>query len=507
MYSYKQPRVPRIMRPMLAFAGCLLLGLVSLAKAQDSSSVANSIAAALRAKNYEQAVELADSAEQRFPSDPRILTMKGIALSSLGKNHEALAAYSAALKVAPSYLPALEGAAQIEYNAGSDRAPDLLNRILKIRPDDPTSHAMLGVIAFRHRDCKTAIEHFGASAELLSSQPAALEDYGFCLMQAGRAADAVGVYRKLVSIAPQDSRTRIHLAAAQLFAGQARDALDTLDPLLQQPDPDAEALDIASNASEQIGDTPRAVEFLRKAILASPDTPGYYVDFATLAFDHKSFSVGVDVLDAGLKRLPKSAPMYLARGILYIQEGQYDKGAADFEAAQKLDPRQTFSSESESLAKIEEIGGGHALPTVRARLKEHPNDPVLLYFLADTLTRNGAQPGTPEFSEALTAVTRAVERRPDLVLARDLLSSLYFKQGAYGKSIEQCRLALDKEPTDQEALYRLTQALRKTGKANEIPPLLKRLADLREEERKNENSKNRYKLVEPNAPASPTPQQ
>jgi tetratricopeptide (TPR) repeat protein len=504
LFPQKVQVVTRKNRPSFKLVAFLfLLGTSPAWVGQNPSDVANSIAMALRGKDYEQAVRLAESALQKSPGDPRILTMKGIALSGLGKNHEALAAYDGALKSAPNYLPALEGAAQIEYNSGSDRAAALLNRILQIQPDNLTSHAMLGAIAYKHRDCKGAIEHFRASGELLSSQPAALGQYGFCLMQTGHAADAVPVYADLVSAAPRDTRARISLAAAQLLADQPRDALATLDPILQESDPDAEALDIASNASEKIGDTPRAVELLRKAILRAPDDPTYYVDFATLAFDHSSFDVGIDVLNAGLQRLPKSASLYLARGILYIQRGQYDKGAADFETAQRLDPRQAFSSESESLAKIQQTGGGQALPTVRSRLKEHPNDPVLLYLLADTLTRNGAQPGSAEFREALSADTRAVERRPDLILARDLLSSLYFKQGDFNKSIEQCRLALRADPTDQEALYRLTQALRKTGKTAEIPPLLKHLAELREEERKKENTQNRYKLVEPR---SGTPQ-
>jgi len=493
---------------MRKIVACLfLLGAAPAWAAQNSPDVANSIAAALRAKDYEQAVRLAQSALQKSPSDPRILAMKGIAYSGLGKTHEALAAYDQALKIAPNYLPALEGAAELEYNAGSDRAGTLLDRILQIQPNNSISHAMLGVIAYKHHDCKSAIEHFRASGELLSSQPAALEEYGFCLVQEGRAADAISVYSNLTSAAPQDTRARNHLAAAQLLADQPRDALATLDPILQGTDPDAEALDIASNASEAIGDTPRAVELLRKAILRAPDNASYYVDFATLAFDHSSYQVGIDVLNAGLGRLPKSAPIFLARGILYIQEGQYEKGAADFETAQRLDPRQAFSSESESLAKVQQTGGGEALPTIRSRLKTHPNDPVLLYLLADTLTRNGAQPGSPEFREALSADTRALERRPDLALARDLLSSLYFKQGDFNKAIEQCRRALRDDPNDQEALYRLTQALRKTGKTAEIPPLLKQLADLREQARKKENTQNRYKLVEPGGGASQPPPQ
>lgn len=430
--------------------------------------------------------------------------MQGIAFSGLGHQGDALAAYNTALEAAPDYLPALEGAAQIEYAVGSERAVVLLNRILKIQPDNATSHAMLAVLAYKQHDCKTAVGHFQASGEVLDSQPAALEEYGFCLVETGRAADAVNVYETLVSASPQDSRARSHLAAAQFLSDKPRDALATLAPLLQQSEPGAEALDIASNAAEAVGDTPRAVELLRRAIVTNPNNIDCYLDFATLAFDHASFQVGIDMLDVGISHLPKAAPLYLARGILHIQLGHFDQGESDFETAERLDPRQAFSSESESLARLQQNGADNAVATVRSRLKQHPNDPVLLYLLADALAQNGARPGAPEFNEALHAAESAVALRPNLVLARDLLSRLYYDNGQLAQAIEQCRLALRTEPSDQEALYRLTQALRKSGNAAEIPELLKRLATLREGDRKKEAEQNRYKLVEAAPAASPT---
>jgi hypothetical protein len=47
----------------------------------------------------------------------------------------------------------------------------------------------------------------------------------------------------------------------------------------------------------------------------------------------------------------------------------------------------------------------------------------------------------------------------------------------------------------------LIQALRKTGGKNEIPELLKRLAELRAGSTKQESEHNRYKLVEENSAA------
>jgi cytochrome c-type biogenesis protein CcmH/NrfG len=71
----------------------------------------------------------------------------GTGLFGKGDHKAALASYQSALKIAPDYLPALEGAAQLEYDADNASAIPLLQRVLRLRPDDLTSHAMLAVLA------------------------------------------------------------------------------------------------------------------------------------------------------------------------------------------------------------------------------------------------------------------------------------------------------------------------------------------------------------------------
>ncbi|HEX2662282.1 MAG TPA: tetratricopeptide repeat protein, partial [Candidatus Acidoferrum sp.] len=83
-------------------------------------------------------------------------------------------------------------------------------------------------------------------------------------------------------------------------------------------------------------------------------------------------------------------------------------------------------------------------------------------------------------------------------------AKLYMDAGQYQLAADQCRKALEIDPKDQTALYRLIQALRKTGNRAEIPDLLKRLALLREQETKEERERYRYKLVEEGSQEKPS---
>ena len=85
--------------------------------------------------------------------------------------------------------------------------------------------------------------------------------------------------------------------------------------------------------------------------------------------------------------------------------------------------------------------------------------------------------------------------QPALAPAHGVLAKLQLQAGQYREAIEQCRRALAIDPNDQTALYRLIQALRKSGDKTEIPALLKRLAAVREQAAKEERERYRYKLV------------
>jgi tetratricopeptide (TPR) repeat protein len=487
---------------LICASGLVIFAIGQTAPAANSTQA---IQSALQAKDFTEALQLTEAELAKSPRNARLWTFKGIALSGLGKEQPAVAAYDKALAISPDYLPALEGAAGLEYRTGNPQAVTHLNRILQKLPDDPTTHAMLAAIAFKRHDCATATKHFVQSAQLIAAQPSALAEYGSCLMDLDRAPEAVPVFQRIVTGAPGNLEARYDLAVAQLAAHQDKDALETLQPLLDSKDPDPDVLDLASSAYEDQGDTPKAVTLLRQAIIANPKKTKYYLDFATLSFNHQSFQVGIDMVNVGLNQVPKAASLYVARGILYIQLDQYDKAEEDFQTAMRLDPGQASGAVAQGMAQVQQSNLDQALATVQSQLQMHPRDAFLYYMKAQILVQKGAAPETPEFKDAIAAALRSTQLNPDFVLSRDVLGGLYLKSGQLTLAIEQCHAALRGNPSDQEAIYHLIQALRQSGKASktEMADLVKRLADLRRESREQEASANKYKLYEGAPPENP----
>jgi tetratricopeptide (TPR) repeat protein len=307
--------------------------------------------------------------------------------------------------------------------------------------------------------------------------------------------------QKAVALRPEDPRERQILASVELMNHKSKDALEALQPLLDGQNADSTTLELASRAYEDSGDTPQAVAALRQALLLDPKNVSLYLDFATLCFAHESFQVGIDVVSEGLLLQPKADELYVARGVLYVQLAEYDKAEGDFEKAYELNPNQSLSTAAQGLAAVQANDLDHALVSVQEKLKRKPNDPLLLYLQADLLSQKGVAPGTPEFQLAMRSAQKSVALQPTLASSRAVLAKLYMQTGQYQEAIVQCRKALSIDPKDQAAVYRLIQALRKTGQKKEIPPLLERLAALREQATQEERERYRYKLLEEDTPA------
>jgi tetratricopeptide (TPR) repeat protein len=484
---------------MRSFLKILLLVLpffFNSALAQTASSGREAVASALGNNDFRKALTLLKSALKEFPNDAELWTMQGVAYAGEHSNPEALASFNKALKLSPDYLPALTGAIQIEFDSGNPAAIPLLKRVLRQKPTDQTSHAMLAVLQYQQGNCAAAVPHFEKSLSLLEDRPSGLHAYATCLVKLKDFDRAADVFEKTVALKPDDAQERRVLAAVQLMAHKPQDAIATLDPLLAKGNSDAGTLELAASAYEDAGATDKAVASLRQAILVDPKDVQLYLDFASLCFAHESFQVGIDVVSDGITQLPNSAQLHFARGVLYVQLADYDKAESDLQKAYELDPNESLTAAAQGLLAVQQNDLDRALADVQQKLKRKPNDPLLLYLQADVLAQKGAEPGSADFQTALRSARKAVALRPSLGPAHAVLAKLYVDSGQNQQAVEQCRRALEIDPKDQTSLYRLIQGLRKTGETTEIPGLLKRLAQLRQQGVKEQKQRYQYKVVE-----------
>jgi tetratricopeptide (TPR) repeat protein len=471
----------------------VILRLSLVGQTEDTHTL--QIAAALREEQYDRALQLLHVALEKSPADPELWTMQGYALKGVGNTKDALVSFKHALKLHPDNIPALQGAAQIQFNQGDAAGVPILERLLKLHPDDLTSHAMIAALEYQQGNCIAALPHFKRAEPVFETRPAGMKAYATCLVKQKQFDNAIGILGKTLEGNPDDRNERRVLAAVQLMSQHPEDAIITLTPLLSGK-ADTQTLELASQAYEQSRHTEKAVDSLREAILNDPMDVNLYMDFAAISERHQSVQTGINVVNDGIALQPNAAALYFARGMLYVQLSDYEKAQSDFDRAYKLDPKASLTAAAQGLTAVQQNDFSSALAGIQDKLRARPNDPILLYMQADVLTEQDPQPGTTEFNTAMSSAKKAVSLNPSLGPAHTVLAKLYMAADKYPEAASECRKALENDPSDQTALYHLVRALRKTDQKGQIPELLNQLAALRQQAAHRKREENRFKLVE-----------
>ena len=472
--------------------GILSISISVLAQSHNRSLQIEDVVALLRSGANEQALNLAATRLKTYPKDCRLYSLQGMALNRLNHQADALDSFDHALSLCPTNLAALEGAGQIRYMRKDKKAIPLLERILAIQSNQP-AHAMLASSLRNDGNCKAALPHFEASRAAFSGKAEWMEGDAACLAISGDYASALAQYKELQKANPQVGYL-YDIAWLESRTGKDREALDALEPLLTEANYPP-ALSFGAYLAEQLGDTPRAVDLLRKAIILAPDHVQNYLDFVNIAFIHKSFPAGIAMVNAGLKQLPNSASLYLARGVLKAQITDQVSAIEDFEHAHKLDPKLSLTVDALGIIKTQQYNDVASREIFEREVKLNPNDPVLQYLLAEQLSQsnNGSE---ESLGRAIAAAKQATLLDPHYVPARDLLARLYLRANQPKLAIEQADSALQNEPNDQEALYQKLLATRHLGDRVAVQKLSKKFEAIRAANDEHQKKVDRYRLEE-----------
>ena len=437
----------------------------------------------------------------KAPNDCVLHAMLGIALQGEGETAQAYTTFDSAAKICPRSLPILEGAAQIAYAQHKLAAKIFLNRILELRPADPTAHAMLAAIEVHEGNCSAAVDDYGKSGAQIASNMPALREYASCLVVVDQKAEAIRILTQAISLQDK-AETRLMLARVQNDSGNRGEALTTLLPLLAGPSPMNAALLLAAQIAEADSNTPQAVAWLRQAIQLDSKNEEDYVYFAEISFTHGSYQVGIDLVNVGLRELPGNARLLLARGVLEVQVGKLDSALADFEEAHRADPKLSFVEDAMGVLFSQKHDTADALALFAKRLKDQPNDPLLQYLYAEALSEGTAD--NREITEkAITAVKKAILLEPGYTPARELDCVLLLRAGDLQGVIQQAEEVTKRDPYNEAALYQELLAERKLKHPEETQRLVVRLQDAK---RHNHAALTKYMLQEgPAAPASVEP--
>jgi tetratricopeptide (TPR) repeat protein len=442
----------------------------------------------IRSGKFPEAIAASERHLKQAPKDFRVWTLNGIALQSTGRAAEGLTSLRRALAIEPDFLPALQAAAQIEYQTGDPAAATTLGRVVQKRPH-PEVFAMLGVLAFERKDCATSVRHFSGASRAIENQPLARWQFASCLFEVGRYDDAGREFASLLSVKDNDA-VRFNLGLAKHTAGDYAAAVSALAPLSRRDRPDADAMSLLAAAYEANKQTPEAISVLRRAVEVHPRDERLYMDLAALCLEHHSVPLALEVMDTGLKNLPVSARMHTVKGLVSMRAGDAETAASHYRKAAELAPADGFGPVAQALLLQQMGAADQAVGLLREQRARGTNAQVDIALAQALLGQGARETELREAEQLLAGIPPGRDAR-----VHTLRAKIHTQRNQPKRAAAALEAALAIEPDDRTAVYQLMVLYTRLGRTAQAAKLKERLKEMLDTEKRNELEAGRYRIV------------
>jgi len=520
----------------------LLLLAAGAAGADCGPTVYECAVARVTRQDFAGAIRSLDEVLRATPRDLKALNLLGIALTGAGRIDEADRRFQQAIAIDATFYPALKNLAVNEFTRGRyAESQRHFEEVLKLAPGDEIAHLHLAEIHFRKKQLGAALEHYEKAAARVAQDPAWTLHYAGCLIEKGRARDAVAALAHLPTTdADAQFQAGVMLGQANLPAeaaaffgrarggyrdpyaaaynqvltlvrgGQAEEALRVAEALVAGGPQPAELYRLMSEAYLKNGRIKEAYDALRTATRLEPQNEELYLDLAAICLDHDNPDLGLEIVDVGLGQRSDSLALRLQRGVLLAMKGQVAQAEAEFDRAREMAPQAEAPYVALAMAWMQTGRTEKAVEVLRERGRAGNKSAAIPYMLAVAILRSGADPAGGAGAEAVAALEASVRLDPRFSGARVELGKLLLKRGAVEPAIAQLEKAMALDPENPAPAYALAQAYFKAGARDRAEKLMAEVSRFNARQREGNPDDELRRMVvrivrEGTSPASPAP--
>jgi Flp pilus assembly protein TadD len=500
-------------RALLALLCVFLVYSPALAAASQTYTQAESL---VRQGQWDQGISLLKQLLQADPENLKARNLLGIALTGRGDLVAANREFQHAARIDPHFSPALKNLAINEFTQKDVKAAQQhFSQALERAPNDPVIHAYLGHIAYSRHQYRKAAAHLEKAGNLMHDPAVATElaESSLEIGQKQRAFDllsqldqkslsprlqfslgltlarhefydqAIPYFHSVNAGYPDSYDSAFDLAVCYVLTKQFLAAIAVLNGIANRGHKTAELDNLLAEALEGNQQVQGAIDTLREATQLAPEDENNYVDLATLCTKYDAYDLGLQIIEVGLHYHPESDRLIFQRGVLEAMKDRFDLAENDFQLASRLAPDKNLTYVALGVSYMQTGHLPEAIRSLRQRIKEKPNDPILLYLLGDALIRSGATPGDSTFAEARTALEQSVKLNLQLAASQVDLAKLYLKENRLDEARDHLERAKTIDPKDKTAYSQLAVVYRRIGKPELASAMLSILNQLNEEDR------------------------
>ncbi|MGC8638586.1 MAG: tetratricopeptide repeat protein [Isosphaeraceae bacterium] len=283
------------------------------------------------------------------PFHPGGYTDLGIALLMLGRNEEARAMFTQAIRVWNGPASTIERFLDVAASPGGGSLPmfPVLNtagslskkKSLQIIQGHATAHSGLGQAYHRLGEDERAIAEYNQAIKIYPDDPNAFIGRGDCCLSLGEPDRALDNYNEAIRLGPNYSRAYARRGKLLETKGEWDKAQADYDKAIQLDPNFTYAFRLRAGLLSRRGQNAKAFADAELAGRLSPQDAGAFKDRGGILVRMGHYQQAIDELNKAVELDPNLATAYLNRGAAYNSLGQYERAIKDLEKALELDPQ------------------------------------------------------------------------------------------------------------------------------------------------------------------------
>ena len=364
-------------------------------------------------------------------------------------------------------------------DSGFAEAVPELEAELKVNPDDPRTHYMLGYIALKRHDTGQAERELDRAAELDPLNPDPLISLGQLYSDAGRLPEAEKTFRRAIAVTTDPSRNdyqinRAHYALGRILLQTGREEegkkeLQISAELRDKPHPErrgnmAEVPDAAAMREGKANPAPptevspsdlKKVEAFANEL--KPAIADSYNNLGVIAAGNKDYTAAMNYFakagswNSELETLDRN----LGMAAFYANQYQQAIGPLGRHVDQHPDDVRARAALALSLFGMQNYP--KVIEALQPIEREASADPGLSYAYAVSQVKTGA------YTQGIARLRRLEKDTPDSPEVHTLLGEAFVDQGQYGDALDEYHKALAINPNLQRTHFLAGLALIRQG--------------------------------------------